>query len=525
MKESAYRTLLMSVALTLVGCSQEDSITENALPEGKYPLQIGSVTIAGTNDTQTRISESNDGMGSSFASGDEISVKIGDDGEVGTYTYNGSGFTVVTPCYWQDTNTATVTAWYPSGIEATTIDLSDQSSGLKYVLLATATDASCKKAVSCTFHNQLSKIRVKLDGDQATDIASDDDAKIYLKTYKSCTSTKGKVTTDGAEVDYIQMYKATYGSNTYWEATVVPGYAVEYVKLYGIECKLSKPITPVAGNIHVVTISFGNYKPLTKDVTISGNETYYFTGSSSHSINIIGGSPNIYLKSAQINTGGIGINITGGNPTIHAIGSDNSITSSGSAGIFVAEGSTVTITGDSRDDVMKVTGSSGSSGIGGYIYDPDRDTYVNCGNITISGITVYAYSNGYTNLGSVSPAIGGAGGGDCGTITISDATVYAYGCMERGLASTAAIGIGNDFTSRGNRTSPTVNIKNGSIVHAHRHINDDNINEVADYIGKSANDENDATVRATIDANSMVYCYTGSGDTEEKTVTGPQTQE
>lgn len=255
---------------------------------------------------------------------------------------------------------------------------------MKYVLLATATDASYKNDVSCTFYNQLSKIQIKLEGEQATDIESDNDVKIYLKTYKSCTSTKGKVTTTNATADYIQMHKATYGNDTYWAATVVHGYAIEYVKIDGIECKLSASIEPVASSMHVITLSldFGNYKRLTEDITISDNNTYYFAGSSTHSITINGSSsPTIYLKSFNESvSSGNAISITDNStPTFNVAGANNSVTSSKAAGIFVERGSTVSIKGSSSDDVLKVTGSGGSSGIGGYVANESKLDYKACG--------------------------------------------------------------------------------------------------------------------------------------------------
>ena len=66
-------------ALLLSACSQ-DELTENstALPEGEYPLQIGSVTLSAEVSEQpwTRMAESTDGMSSEFKAGDAIGVSL-----------------------------------------------------------------------------------------------------------------------------------------------------------------------------------------------------------------------------------------------------------------------------------------------------------------------------------------------------------------------------------------------------------------------------------------------------------------
>ena len=68
-------------ALLLSACSQ-DELAENstALPEGEYPLQIGSVSLTAEVSEQpwTRVSENQaDGMSSVWKDGDKIGVRIG----------------------------------------------------------------------------------------------------------------------------------------------------------------------------------------------------------------------------------------------------------------------------------------------------------------------------------------------------------------------------------------------------------------------------------------------------------------
>ena len=67
----------LMAALLLSACSQNE-LAENstALPEGEYPLQIGSVTLTAEVSEQpwTRMAESTDGMSSEFQPGDAIGV-------------------------------------------------------------------------------------------------------------------------------------------------------------------------------------------------------------------------------------------------------------------------------------------------------------------------------------------------------------------------------------------------------------------------------------------------------------------
>lgn len=504
---------IMQLALCINTACTNDEVADNTLVEGKFPLEIGGVSIE--DGSQTRIKESSDGMSSSFASGDQISVKI-DEGTAGVYKYNGSSFDAVTPAYWQNKNNATVTAWYPTD---KTIDISDQTMGLKYLLSATTSNVTYGSSASLSFSHKLAKLRVTVkDGTSSTKVT-----KVEVNNYTSCTNNEGSIT--GQTAGWIAMHE----NNVTWEANVVPTNSIptNFIRINGsINASVSGITKLEAGKVYSLTIykhtTTGvvtvDLSSLTSDYTISDSKTYYFTGNGTHSIKVTSGSSNIYLGAATISTSGIGINITGGSPTIHAMGSDNTITSSSSAGIFVAEGSTVAITGSSRDDVLKVTGSNGSSGLGGYIINEDNSNYANCGNITISKISVYAYSSSIAYKGSVAPAIGGASAGTCGTITISEATVYAYG-FNNNQYGTTAIGIGADWQGKRAQNSPTVNIKNSSIVHAHKGKYQNGFN---DYIGKSMRDksESEATVCTTIDKSSTVYCYTGSGDTIEKTVTG-----
>ena len=88
-KMKKYRTFTvigLMAALLLSACSQDELAENTALPEGEYPLQIGSVTLTAEVSEQpwTRVSENPaDGKSSVWADGDRIGVRIGDNEETG----------------------------------------------------------------------------------------------------------------------------------------------------------------------------------------------------------------------------------------------------------------------------------------------------------------------------------------------------------------------------------------------------------------------------------------------------------
>ena len=266
--------------------------------------------------------------------------------------------------------------------------------------------------------------------------------------------------------------------------------------------RLTPPVTLEAGKVHTITITANREGTQTIDLsngdyTISGDGTYYFSGTASHAIRVTNGNPNIYLEDAQISvSGGNGIDIQGGSPTIHVRGEGNTITSSDKTGIFVAENSTVTITGNGREDKLTVRGGDGSSGIGGYL--SREDPAPACGNIEIRSVWIEAYGSKSINY-EVAPGIGGAGSASCGTITIDDATVYSYGIEAFPIGSSSAIGGGFDILE--NKGSfGAITIRNNSEVYVQRG------DSYSDYIGNSGSMTYPETgdIVATVDETSTV---------------------
>ena len=435
-KNRLFTTICLTTAILFTACTQDELAEQgNTLPDGEYPLQIGSVSITAeaSEEPWTRIIEKPDGSGSVFQGGERIGVRIAGSEETGIYIIKVDEAGNVTvepdkPVYWKNTQPAEVTAWYPA--EASSVNLEFQYlNGLTYVLHGTGT-GSYQSPVTLKFEHQLAKVRVVAKG-----TAEVRDISIW-NVPRICYIDEGKITgLDNIFIGDIQMLPVEReGIGTCWEASVGPGMEIKAFHItvpvdgmsgtyYG---EWGSTVTPEAGKLSTITLAVHRKDTKTIDLsngdyTINGGGTYYFSGTASHAIRVTGGSPNIYLEDAEISVSvGNAIDITGGSPTIHVMGEGNSVSSSYGAGIYVAENSTVTITGRDRNDVLTARTGADGAGIGGY--GENSADYNPCGNITINHVTVYAYS---AKSSTSSPGIGSHE--SCGTITIDNATVYARG--------------------------------------------------------------------------------------------------
>ena len=254
---------------------------------------------------------------------------------------------------------------------------------------------------------------------------------------------------------------------------------------------------------------------LTEIYVISDSGEYTFTGSGSYGIKVESGNPTIVLNNASITVGeGSAIDIASGSTTTIFVMGDNTIDTDSmwetAGGIFVAEGGTVNITSNGTDNILRAHGTLAAA-IGGK-YDYDNNESYNAGSISISNVTVYAYTNNFH-----AAAIGAAGEGTCGTINITNAVVYAYGAGDRW---TSAPGIGSAWSLVSwSETIPVVIISD-SEVHTFRH------NSGSDYIGYLGDVEIPMNATGSINCgeggsitNSTIYCYTGlDSTTTDKTV-------
>ena len=261
--------LLLAAGL-LTACSQ-DELAEQAgiLPEGKYPLQIGSVSITADVDgqpwsagaPQTRVSENDDRGSSHWDYWDEIGVQIEGSTKSGIYNWLWDyKWHSLTPVYWENTQAHKVRAWYPADGN---VALDNQTTRLAYALYAETAEAVdyTKGEIPLSFGHKLAKVRVKLTGDQADEVTD-----VKIKTYTSCTLGADGTLTAGDTEDFIPMVKTTYEGKTCWEANVMPGHVIKEFRLNSdTEGTLSDDgLIPVAGMINTINIK-ASKSPIPED--------------------------------------------------------------------------------------------------------------------------------------------------------------------------------------------------------------------------------------------------------------------
>ena len=457
-KYRLFPAICLAAALLLSACSQDELVENTALPEGEYPLRIGSVTLSAEVSEQpwTRVTEdATDGKSSVWEwNGTEtIRVQLGD--EATTYTLNtDKTLTADQQLYWTSTDPATVAAWYPT---YETVDLSDQSNGLAYVLKAEVQDATYNNEITLGFKHQLAKVRVVLGGTQAALAQS-----VEVYGYTTCTNNEGTPIV-GSTQDWIKMKHTTYADGTEcWEANVVPGNITleNFVRINGQTATINDgfPTTLDASTMYTIDLTVGENQIFGGE-TITKPGEYIVKGTVTESITLDSEDITLILEDADINTNGIAINIVSGNPTLKIQGTENAVKSTTSTAIHVGSGCTLTIEGvnGTTDDKLKAEGgknegtASGSGNAGAGIGSS------NGGNIIIRNITIEAQGNSwYHYLGYVQgggAAIGSSGPGYCGDITITDATITAIGGHYA-----AAIGMG--YSVEGSEDS---NLKMGTI--------------------------------------------------------------
>ena len=438
-KRHSIHLLLAAAALLLAtaACTKDELADGDLLPEGQYPLEIARITLGVEGGEAqpwgapaTRVSETADGTGSVFDTGDPFAVQIDDGTETATYTVQDDGTaTSDAPLYWTNTTpNRTVSAWYPA--TDGTLDLGDQSQSLAYLLGGSGT-GDYQTPVTLTFTHQLAKVRVTPIGDALGEVQS-----LQLYTYTQCTYEKGTVV-QGSQEDWIEMMKCEYTENgnaiTCWEANVVPGYEITKLRANGTEERnLSAAITPEAGKFYDITLDKDKGYTVSED----GNtyEVYNAEG-----LKNIAKLVNEEWKSDINITLTSDINLSGIDWTPIGIDYNHQYTGTFNGGGHTITGLTVT-TSD------QYAGLFGCIGSGGTVKDVTLEgvqitTTRNVGDV--GGVAGYSYGN-IENC-SVSGSVSGSGmngfaGGVVGyqsggflTGCSSSATVNA-GCIAGGVA-------------------------------------------------------------------------------------------
>ena len=312
-----FTTICLMAAALFTACTQDELAEQgNTLPDGEYPLQIGSVTLDVKSSAepwseerpQTRVAENDNGTGSvwQWDGSEMIGVRLGN--ETTTYTLNADKtLTTDQQLYWTSTDPATITAWYPTD---ETVNLSDQSEGLAYMLKAEVPGATYDNKITLDFKHQLAKVRVKLKGERASQVTN-----VEVYGFTSCTNTQGTLATDADSQGWITTKSCIYNGESCWEANLVPGEIGDqttqpFVRLNETTVVPVSTLTTLeAGNVHTITITANSEGMQTIDLSnedciINDDGTYYFSGTGNHAIRVTGGKPNIYLEDAQISVSG-----------------------------------------------------------------------------------------------------------------------------------------------------------------------------------------------------------------------------
>lgn len=180
---------MMLLSAGLASCSQDDMPQAGGtpLPEGEYPLTL-TARVDGMNTRATGKD--------AWVDGDKIGVRIGTNDATGCYELNSDGLMkiVITPVYWQNTASSTVTAWYPYE-EKIDVPISDQSKGFAKIdfLTATALEQSYKSSVSLKFEHQMAKVSYTLKkGDGITD-ENLEGATVQIAGYTKASFSEGEL--------------------------------------------------------------------------------------------------------------------------------------------------------------------------------------------------------------------------------------------------------------------------------------------------------------------------------------------
>lgn len=187
--------LLLACGL-LAACDKEDMThTEGTpLPEGKYPLVLN----ASVGEMQTRSAGKD-----TWTKDDAIGVRIGDaDAKVGKYLVSTDFSTRPADegeaLYWQNTATATITAWHPYKAQ-TNVNISNQKDGYAdFDFLLAQTDASYKDDdIKLKFYHRMAKVKYTLKQGEGITQEELDDAKVSIAGYTSASFAGGELTGSG----------------------------------------------------------------------------------------------------------------------------------------------------------------------------------------------------------------------------------------------------------------------------------------------------------------------------------------
>lgn len=528
--------LLLLAAVLAIGCSQDDLF--DPAGEEQRPLVIKATGLSVTEAGITRAT-----VDGSWDGDETVAVSVTDDeGTFGVFSYTAASdgtLTSSSPYFWK-AQPIEVMAWYPYSAEfPTTVTVDADQSTLEGFKGSDALEASRKLTENdceLEFSHRVAKVTFKLTSN-GMDLSTMEDVTVVGVTGVDGGGNSVTPYQPDAAVQTYQVLLAPQTLAAGKTALTLKVNGFDYAWIPDNDYKLEENYSytfelTVAANKPQITLTgctisdwalgasyeenvafpegglFIDLATLTEEYVINDDETYNFSGSGSYGIKVTAGNPNIYLENAQISvSSGHAIDIQRGNPTIHVTGKDNQVTVSKGegAGIYVAENHTVTITGNSTEDAISVTGSEGGAGIGGQ-WNTTGALRCSCGNINISNVTITAKGS-MSGFGDIASGIGSAGGGTVGSISISNAIVYAEGAFagwDIYSMSSAAIGGGSDGLSGEGQTEFDITISN-STIHATQKCAYSSYIGAAGHYNAPVNYDIISTARIT---DSTIYKYT-----------------
>lgn len=271
-KRHTWRDMAAAVLLCagLASCSQDDipgNPQGEPLPGGEYPLML----TASVDGIRSRAAGKD-----AWTDGDEIGVRIGEDGATGRYKLNADGTVkeAVTPVYWKNSASATVKAWYPYA-DKKGVYISNRSKGYAAYdfLTATAENQSYRTPATLVFKHQMAKVKYILQagfGITEDELAT---ASVQIRGYYRASFIQGTLTPYNATYEWYTPYAT---SSTEGEALLVPqnmaGKQFIRVKInnqyfYYTPKAEENAGNLVAGTVYTYTITVSAYGIEVKEVT------------------------------------------------------------------------------------------------------------------------------------------------------------------------------------------------------------------------------------------------------------------
>ena len=513
-----YQYILLAVAMVATAsCSNELDDTLQPVENGTLQFVVSDFPAFGESGLTRAIGTQDEGK-TAWADGDKIFVhlysqKYGD--QAATLTFDAGSNTWESDdasLSYLENETPTITAVYAPDCEIKEGQIALQD-GKQYgeaeYILARTTISENSLDINFESGRTYSRLRIVAEAEQTLTVTTTGFTPAGPENVSAPDSYT--LVADGKDNAYLYGTFAEGGS-----VTVKKGDAELATHTFSVTSEQGKSYALYAGKKVDVDLS-----TLAATYVINDDAYYTFTGTGSYGIKVESGNPRIVLNNASITVGeGSAIDIaSGSNATIFVLG-DNTIGTTKTeysdvpcGGIFVAEGGTVNITSNGTDNILRAHGTLAAAIGGKYIHGSES---YNAGSISISNVTVYAYTNN-----NYAAAIGAAGRGSCGTINITNAVVYAYGAGDRW---TSAPGIGSAWDHMGWAETIPVVIISGSEIHTFRY------NPYSDYIGYLGDEMGEeGGYHATGSINcgeggsvksSTIYCYTGlDATTTDKVVT------